>query len=635
MASRRTLTAYGAVFLLALLVRAIYFWQLWGTPLFTVLLGDGRAYYAWAQEIAGGDWIGHEVFYQAPLYPYFLAAVLTVLGKGALSARVVQALLGAVACVLIAHAGRRFFSDRAGLVAGALLALYPPALFFDGLVQKASLGLFLLAALLALLAELPRRHAGFWPVAAGAVLGLLALTRENALVLAPVLAAWLCLDPSRTRRRVLRAALFAAGLALVLVPVGLRNLDVGGRFLVTTAQLGPNFYIGNNPDANGRYRPLVPGRQDARVERRDATELAEAAVGHALDPGEVSRYWLHRSFRYVTSDPAGWTGLLLRKAFLAVHRREVVDTEAIEVYREESGLLDVLARFWHFGVLGPLAVFGVWASRGGVRRTWVLHASATAVLLSLVAFYVVARYRFPLVPLAVLFAGAGIVELVRSSSALRAQLPGLALLGVAAVLQNWPVPDDAVPRATTWYNLGVNLSEAGRTEEARRYLEKTVAVLPAFAAGHFELGRLQEAEGQAEAAARSYREAAELDPAQVEARYRLGFLALQAGRLDEATRRMREVVALDPRRAAAWNLLGNLLAAQGRLDEAVGAYEEALRLDGKLADAHFKLGMILSDQRRYREARPHLAAAVALAPGFGEAKRQLLAVDEALRREEP
>ncbi len=36
-------------------------------------MGDSRAYDEWARRIAAGDWIGREVFYQAPLYPYFLA----------------------------------------------------------------------------------------------------------------------------------------------------------------------------------------------------------------------------------------------------------------------------------------------------------------------------------------------------------------------------------------------------------------------------------------------------------------------------------------------------------------------------------------------------------------------------------
>ena len=37
------------------------------------MMGDAQSYHAWAQEIAAGNWIGDDVFYQAPLYPYFFA----------------------------------------------------------------------------------------------------------------------------------------------------------------------------------------------------------------------------------------------------------------------------------------------------------------------------------------------------------------------------------------------------------------------------------------------------------------------------------------------------------------------------------------------------------------------------------
>jgi hypothetical protein len=53
----------------ALIIRLIYIFELRPTPLVTVLIGDGKQYDAWAQQIAGGQWIGTEVFYQTPLYP--------------------------------------------------------------------------------------------------------------------------------------------------------------------------------------------------------------------------------------------------------------------------------------------------------------------------------------------------------------------------------------------------------------------------------------------------------------------------------------------------------------------------------------------------------------------------------------
>src|SRR5919106_3800482 len=56
----------------AVAVRVVYLWQIASIPLFHNLAGDGRTYDEWAQPLAAGDWLGREVFYQAPLYPYFL-----------------------------------------------------------------------------------------------------------------------------------------------------------------------------------------------------------------------------------------------------------------------------------------------------------------------------------------------------------------------------------------------------------------------------------------------------------------------------------------------------------------------------------------------------------------------------------
>src|SRR5437762_3283344 len=130
-----------ALFLCAFLLRLIYLLEIKDTPFFNVLVGDASGYDAWAQEIQN-DFVGHQVFYQAPLYPYFLALVFSIFGHNLLLARVIQLGLGALSCVFVALAGRAFFSRMIGLIAGGLLALYGPALFFDGLIQKASLDLF-------------------------------------------------------------------------------------------------------------------------------------------------------------------------------------------------------------------------------------------------------------------------------------------------------------------------------------------------------------------------------------------------------------------------------------------------------------------------------------------------------------
>ena len=118
-------------------------------------------YDQWARDIAQGNWFGTGVFYQTPLYPYFLAGIYGLFGHSLTIVRLIQAVGGAAACVLVALAGRAFFSRKVGLIAGALLAGYAPALFFDGLIQKAALDLFFMALLLFLLGRL--RSEARWP----------------------------------------------------------------------------------------------------------------------------------------------------------------------------------------------------------------------------------------------------------------------------------------------------------------------------------------------------------------------------------------------------------------------------------------------------------------------------------------
>ena len=80
--------------------------------IFTVLMGDARGYDQWARRLAAGDWIGTDVFYQAPLYPYFLGVVYAVAGADPGTARLVQAALGAASAALLAVSAARLFGAR-------------------------------------------------------------------------------------------------------------------------------------------------------------------------------------------------------------------------------------------------------------------------------------------------------------------------------------------------------------------------------------------------------------------------------------------------------------------------------------------------------------------------------------------
>ena len=616
-----------AIVALALSVRLSYLFQIEASPLFYHPVGDGRVYDEWAQRIAAGDWLGEGVFYQAPLYPYFLGILQLLIGHDLWSIRVVQAVLGAISCGLLYWVGRSFFSSGAGIAAGFILALYAPAVFYGGLIQKAVLDLVLLAALLYLLGRVQLRLSWLGWVAAGITLALLCLTRENALIWLLVIPLWIWFYFARhtPRARLAWIGLFLLGAALVLFPVGLRNFMVGGDFTLTTAQLGPNLFIGNNPSADGTYIPLRGGHGDPQFERQDATELAEQDLGRSLSPGEVSSYWVRRSLAYMTAQPLDWLRLMGRKWLILWNVRELEDADDFYLYQKWSWLLRVLSWINYFGVLAPLAAMGIVMTWKQWRKLWLLYLLLVTLAFSTALFYVFGRYRFPMVPLLALFAGAGLTELfVRlKKRALSQLLASGGVLLFSAVLVHWPVFGEAGPSPAAYNNLGNALAKQGRMAEAQESYERALRIEPTDAAAHYNLANLRALQGDLDRAARHYQEAVRISPDFAEAHNNLGNVLLSRGEVGDALLQFRKALEISPNRSEFHYNLAVALARTGDMEEVSVHLQRALKLQPDFPEAHHRLGLVLAAQGQLDKAVDQFRLALRLKPEFAEAHESL------------
>ena len=625
-----------AIFAVAAGLRLWHLWQLRASPFFTTLMGDARAYDQWAVGLASGDWIGRDVFYQSPLYPYALGALYAAVGRDLFVVRVIQALLGAASCVLLARATASFVSRRAGIVAGFILALYAPAIFLDGLIQKSVLDVFLVCTALWILSGLATssdahghtagRTAGGWrerQIARAGTLGLicgaLMLTRENALVLTAVLLIWLIAsgvgDP---HRRVALPLAFVAGLACALTPVTARNWMVGGGLAITTAQFGPNLYIGNNANADGTYMALREGRGDPAFERQDATEIAERSVGGPLSPTDVSGFWRDRALEFIRAQPGQWLALTGRKVMLFLNDAELIDTEAQESHAQWSWPLRLTSSIGRFGVLLPLAAFGLivlWPLSPALRLVLALAVGYAA---SVVMFFVVARYRYPLIPLLIVFAAGGVTStktLATAGSWRRLAAASIPLMLAACTM--WPTLSSAQMRAITETNLGTARQEERRYDEAVHHYRRAIADNPHYAPAHNNLGVALREQGKLEEAAVAYREALSLQPDFKEVHYNLGTVLLEQGQMPAALEHFlsgREAIPDTP--VANYNF-GVALAAS-RHPEATAYLRRATVLAPRNADAHFALASALVSADAAAEAEPAFRAALALAPDRAE-----------------
>jgi tetratricopeptide (TPR) repeat protein len=639
-----------AIFLIAFALRLIYLFQIDSIPLFNHLAGDARTYDEWGQRIAAGDWLGTGVFYQAPLYPYFLGFAQLFFGRNLWLVRLIQITLGALSCSLIFLIGQQLFSRQAGIISGFILAAYGPALFFDGLIEKSIFDLFLLAVILFLVFCAADGAYGAKWLGVGAVLGLLALSRENALILVLVVPCWIALSspPLSSAARLRHIALFFAGLLLVLLPVGLRNLGVGGEFKLTTSQFGPNFYIGNNPAADGTYNSVRSMIGEPQLEGPDATRLAERALQRSLTPGEVSSYWFGKSLDYIKTHPLDWLRLSAKKWMLVWNAREIEDSDDFYIYRQWSWLLGVLGRLNHFGILAPLAAVGLLLSFGRWRRLWLLYAMILALAASVAVFYVFGRYRFPLVPLLVLFAGAGLVQIINfyKAAAWRPLFGTTAVFCACAIFTNWPIfgfsgagaaghnnlsnayykqgkIDDAVQTALraielepeygiAHYNIGNLYAGQGKFALAQRHFEEALRIYPNYAEVRSNLGQLLAERGDLQAGIEQFRTAIALNPALSRAHLNLGVALAKQGRIDEADAPLREAARLTPESAQTRFYLGSVYAAQNKYDLAAQSFKDALQIDSSFAAAHQSLAQLLSAQGKKEEAMEHYKEAIRL-----------------------
>jgi len=560
------------------------------------------------------------------LYPYFLGVLQFVFGHNLWLIRFLQIILGALACGLIYRVGERLFSRSAGIAAGLIMAFYAPAIFYDGLIEKSILDLTLLSLVLFIFVSVADERWFKW-LGCGAVIGLLGLSRENALILVPVVAAWIIVR-HREGALALRArwlGVFLAGVLVILLPVGLRNLLVGGEFKLTTSQFGANFYIGNNPAADGTYGSIRDGIAETQLEGADAKRLAERAAGHSLTPGQVSNYWLARAREYISAQPLEWAKLLGFKWLLVWNAREIEDSDDFYIYQNWSWLLALLSWFSHFGVLAPLACVGVFLTLRQWRQLWLLYAMVVALAASVAVFYVFGRYRYPLVPLLALFAGAGFVEAWRlwRQQAWRTLAPALVLALGAAALVNWPLQKTAGAGAAGYNNLANALAKQGKLDAAIKTAEQALQVDPDYAIAHYNLGNLYVQRGGFDEAKRHLEAALLRLPNYAEAHSNYGQLLAEGGDLTKGMEHFHKAIALNPSLARAHLNLAVALAKSGRMAEAEAPLQRAAALSPEAAEPVYYLGSIYAAQNRYAEAEAAFNRAVQLRPDFAPAHQSL------------
>ncbi|MCK4409505.1 MAG: glycosyltransferase family 39 protein, partial [Candidatus Eisenbacteria sp.] len=315
--SKDVLFAVLLIVALAVVVRVAYVIEVHDHPLMTTTTGDPEVYDSRALEIAGGQWLGDDVFFHSsPIYPYILGFTYKLFGHGYTAVRVIQSLFGIGTCLLIFSIARKLFGKREGLVAGVIAALYAPFIFFDFEILMITYVLFFALLAIRLLIAYRDDSTVWLALASGGAIGVSALGKPNVLLFVPAALFWVWWvfrGMERAKRAWRGMALFAVGTVVVVAPMTISNYVVGGDFVLTSSNGGINFWIGNNDQADGTF--LVPA--DMRADLYGGSKLAaEHALGRSLSRSQVSSYWFTKGLEFVKAHPGQDLKLLGRKLLL-------------------------------------------------------------------------------------------------------------------------------------------------------------------------------------------------------------------------------------------------------------------------------------------------------------------------------
>jgi Flp pilus assembly protein TadD len=316
---------------------------------------------------------------------------------------------------------------------------------------------------------------------------------------------------------------------------------------------------------------------------------------------------------------------MARKTLLLVNRTEMLDTESQESYAEWSTPLRIGSYLGHFGMLVPLAAVGLMLTWPERRRLWILYALAGAYALSVVLFFIYARYRYPLVPFLILFASAAVVAMYMQQVRLKPETRYRRLLGATAIAAliaatNLPMLSASRMRAITEHNYGAALQGDKQFEEAVAHYERAVAADPTYAPAYSNLGAALSALGRIDAGKRAYQRALELNPDFADAHFNLGNALRREGDAAGAAAAYEHALALSPASVETLTALADVEAARGRVDKALEHRRRAVVLRPSDAGTHYNLARSLLENERAADAVVEFEEAVRLAPDDAETR---------------
>ncbi len=442
--------------------------ELSSATIFNISLMPGSDMYTYishANGILNGEWPKAEPFYRAPFFSYALA-FMGLIGTTHVGVTLIQAILFSFSVGLVMMTAQLEIGRLGGWIAGILLLFYGGAACWIIVLHSTIMELFLASLLLFLITafrffeykatdilatdiDLQNTEIGaatleshpqkitsdsfFLSATIGLIFAALCLVRPNFLILFPVLLVGLFLESNVNQRAnvIKLITIIIIFFAIPITAVVVRNNIHSDKIVFISTNGFPTYKSANSEQStvfNFRYTdsPL-------------------------MSPVKL-QFWKHQ----------------LKKAIGFWWSVEYSQNINFYIIKNNSSLLNVM--FIPFGFIGSLFLTVTIIFLARSRQYWSYQLFFWGFYLTVVAFYIIGRYRIPALPFMIVYSSIGIVMLIdkwKNRNTKTVMIAALCCITLTAVSQPFAKHINNADR----YNTGRTALEFGAIPEAISYFE--------------------------------------------------------------------------------------------------------------------------------------------------------------------
>ncbi len=333
--------------------------------------------------------------YQPFYYTAFLPSIFKLLGTNIINIIVIQSLLGAFTALLTACSTRILWNERAAIVAAILVTFSHVLVFYTPYLLIATLQAFWLSLIFYLAIKLYFSHKIFYCLLLGIFTGCAVLTRGNVWLIVPILAlvtiysGYMRFSRFKGIKKMLIIfpfVIFSFCLLIPMVPFITHNSLNAGSFRGTT-NLDITFGLGNLPDS-------PPGGL-----------IYTSAYKKWIGENNGKKFWTY-FFDYLKKNKLSFLEQQMNKVFLFWDYREIPNNTRINLLYSRSSIIKTA--FLKTSILIALGLAGIllFIPIGSNNRKFIIPLMITLTYwLSIAAFYNLARFRAPIIPLLCVYGG--------------------------------------------------------------------------------------------------------------------------------------------------------------------------------------------------------------------------------------